>query len=322
MKTEGEKKTAVIAIGGNAIKKADETGTVEEQFRNIRIACKRIIEIVQQGYNIVLTHGNGPQAGALLIQQDEGVHQGIPSQPLDICGAMTQGQIGFMLQQTLTNFLNSAHMNIPVVSCVTQVLIDPKDPDFQDPSKPIGPFYTKEEAAKLKTEKSYDIKKVKPQGDRPYRRVVPSPEPQAIIEEQALKILVSTGVLVIASGGGGIPVMRKNGILEGVEAVIDKDLAGEKLAEAVGANLFIILTDIDQVKLNYGTSDETPINKMSVTEANTYLNEGHFLPGSMAPKIQAAIRFINYGGQKVVITSLEQVITALEGNAGTTIHRN
>jgi len=295
----------VIALGGNAIKQAVEIGTVEEQFHNVQIACKPILELIKSGYQVVITHGNGPQAGALLIQQEEGLHQDVPAQPLDVCGAMTQGQIGFMLQQTLINYLREAGLTVPVLACVTQVQIDPNDPDFQKEggySKPVGPFYTKEEAETLRTEKNYVIKKVKPTGDHIYRRVVPSPDPLAIVEERALRLLVATGAIIIASGGGGIPVIEKNGHLEGVEAVIDKDKAGEKLAEAVGAKIFLILTDIDKVKLDYGTPNETAIDEMSVAEAEKYLKEGHFLPGSMAPKIEAAIRFIKYGGKRAIVT--------------------
>jgi len=323
MKAQNAKnEVIVIALGGNAIKQAEEKGTVEEQFHNVKSACKPISELIISGYQVVLTHGNGPQAGALLIQQEEGLRQDVPAQPLDVCGSMTQGQIGFMLQQTLMNYLREAGLTVPVLACVTQVQIDPNDPDFQKEggySKPVGPFYTKEEAEKLRAEKKYVIKKVKPTGDRIYRRVVPSPDPIAIVEERALKLLVATGAIIIASGGGGIPVMEKNGQLEGVEAVIDKDKAGEKLAEAVGAQIFLILTDIEKVKLNYGTPDETAIDEMSVAEAEKYLKEGHFLPGSMAPKIEAAVRFIKYGGKRAIITSLVNAAEALEGRAGTTI---
>ena len=245
-------KTIVVALGGNAIKKAEEKGTFEEQLRTVRETCKRILEIIKRGYKVVITHGNGPQAGNLLIQQDEG-SQLVPPQPLDVVGAMTQGQIGYMLQQTLINYLRQAGLNMPVVTVLTQVLVDKDDPDFKDPSKPVGPFYTKEEAEKLSKKKGYIIKKVRPVGEKMYRRVVPSPDPIVIIERDIIKRLVDIGVIVIASGGGGIPVITKeDGSLEGTEAVIDKDLAGEKLAEVVNANIFLILTDVEKVKLNYG----------------------------------------------------------------------
>lgn len=323
MQTQKAKnKLIVIALGGNAIKQAGEKGIAEEQFQNVRKACKRILEIVEKGYQVVITHGNGPQIGFLLIQQEEGTYHGkdVPPQPLDVCGAMTQGHIGYMLQQTLINYLWTAGLNIPIISCITQVLVDSNDPDFQDPSKPVGPFYTKEEGETLKAEKGYIIKKVKPTGERPYRRVVPSPDPIAIVEEKALKILVTTGAILIASGGGGIPVVRRNGTLEGVEAVIDKDLAGERLAEVVGADIFLSLTDIDKVKLNYGKPDEKDLDKLSLVEAESYMKEGHFLLGSMRPKIQACIRFLKGGGKKAIIAHLNQAVDALEGRAGTLIY--
>lgn len=313
-------KTIVIALGGNAIKKVEERGTAEEQFRNVRETCKEIIEIIKKGYRAVITHGNGPQVGNLLIQQEEG-SKIVPPQPLDIVGAMTQGQIGYMLQQTLTNYLEMAGLNVPVVTLVTQVLVDENDPDFQDPSKPVGPFYTKREAEKLKAEKGYVIKKVKTGGKKLYRRVVPSPNPLAIIEKNAVRKLVHAGVLVIACGGGGVPVIKQDGVLKGVEAVIDKDLAGEKLAEVVDAGIFLILMDVEKVKLNYGKPDEKDLDKMTLKEAKRYLKEGQFPQGTMGPKIAACIRFLEAGWEKAIITSLNKAVEALEGKTGTLISR-
>jgi len=314
-------KTLVVALGGNAIKKADEIGTAEQQFRNVRETCKHILEIIRRGYKVVITHGNGPQAGNLLIQQEE-ASKIVPAQPLDVVGAMTQGQIGYMLQQTLITYLKKARLNIPVATVLTQVLVDKNDPDFKDPSKPVGPFYTKEEAERLAKKKGYIIKKVKPVGEKAYRRVVPSPNPIAIIEGDAIKRLVDAGVIVIASGGGGIPViMKEDGSLEGIEAVIDKDLAGEKLAEIVNADIFLILTDVEKVKLNYGKPNERDLDRMTLAEAKRYLEEGHFLPGSMKPKIMACIRFLESGGEKAIITSLERAVDGLEGKTGTLILR-
>ncbi|RLI22223.1 carbamate kinase [Candidatus Bathyarchaeota archaeon] len=308
-------KTIVIALGGNAIKKASEEGTAEQQFRNVKVTCKHILEIVKRGYRVVITHGNGPQVGNLLIQQEEAKGL-VPPQPLDILGAMTQGQIGYMLQQTLTNYLKREGLNIPVITVITQVLVNKNDPDFNNPSKPIGPFYTRKEAEKLIKEKGYNIKKVKP-GRKAYRRVVPSPDPIEIIEKNAIKMLVETGAIVIASGGGGIPVIEENGQLKGVEAVIDKDLAGERLAEIVKANIFLILTDIEKVKLNFGKPNEKDIDQLTIAEAEKYLEEGHFLPGSMKPKVIACIRFLKAGGEKAIITSLDKAVEALEGKTGT-----
>ena len=312
-------KTIVIALGGNAIKKADEKGTAEQQFRNVKTTCKHILEIIKKGYRVVITHGNGPQVGNLLIQQEE-AKKIVPPQPLDILGAMTQGQIGYMLQQTLTNYLKKAGLNIPVVTVITQVLVNKDDPDFKDPSKPVGPFYTKKEAEKLVKEKDYIIKKVRP-GRKAYRRVVPSPDPIAIIEKDVIKMLVNSGAIVIAAGGGGIPVIKENDQLKGVEAVIDKDLASEKLAEIVNADIFLILTDIEKVKLNFGKPNEKDLNKLTITEAEKYLKEGHFLPGSMKPKVIACIRFLKAGGKKAIITALNKAVEALEGKTGTHFYK-
>jgi len=311
-------KRILIALGGNAIKKAGEIGTAEQQLQNVRETCKHVLEIVKRGYRVVITHGNGPQAGNLLIQQEK-ASKFVPPQPLDIVVAMTQGQIGYMLQQTLITYFKKVGLNIPVATVLTQVLVDKNDPDFKDPSKPVGPFYTKKEAEKL-AKNGYVIKKVRPVGEKAYRRVVPSPDPIAIIEQDTIKRLVDAGVVVIASGGGGIPViMKEDGSLEGVEAVIDKDLAGERLAEVVDAEIFLILTDVEKVKLNYGRPNEQNIDKMTLAEAQKYLKEGHFLPGSMEPKIIACIRFLESGGEKAIITSLDKAVEALEGKTGTLI---
>ena len=312
-------KTIVIALGGNAIKRAEEEGTAEQQLRNVKITCKHILEIIKRGYRVVITHGNGPQVGNLLIQQEE-ASKLVPPQPLDILGAMTQGQIGYMLQQTLINYLREEKLNIPVATIITQVLVDKDDPDFNNPSKPVGPFYTRKEAEKLIEEKGYIIKKVKP-GRKAYRRVVPSPDPIEIIEKDVIKMLVEAGFIVIASGGGGIPVIDQNGQLRGVEAVIDKDLAGERLAEIVDADIFLILTDVEKVKLNFRKPNEKDLDKLTIAEAEKYLEEGHFLPGSMEPKVKACIRFLKAGGEKAIITSLDKAIEALEGKTGTHFYK-
>ena len=312
-------KTIVIALGGNAIKRAEEEGTAEQQLRNVKITCKHILEIIKRGYRVVITHGNGPQVGNLLIQQEE-ASKLVPPQPLDILGAMTQGQIGYMLQQTLINYLREEKLNIPVATIITQVLVDKDDPDFNNPSKPVGPFYTRKEAEKLIEEKGYIIKKVRP-GRKAYRRVVPSPDPIGIIEKDVIKMLVDAGFIVIASGGGGIPVINQNGQLRGVEAVIDKDLAGERLAEIVDADIFLILTDVEKVKLNFRKPNEKDLDKLTIAEAEKYLEEGHFLPGSMEPKVKACIRFLKAGGEKAIITSLDKAIEALEGKTGTHFYK-
>ena len=314
-------KRVLVALGGNAIKKADEVGTYEQQLRAVRKTAEQLAEMVARGYELVITHGNGPQVGNLLIQQEEGVRRGVPPQPLDVLNAMTQGQIGYMLQQSLQNALRARGISRPVITVVTQVLVRPDDPDFRDPSKPVGPFYTREEAEKLAREKGYRIKKVKPTGEKAYRRVVPSPDPIAIVEGDAIRSMVDMGMIVIASGGGGIPVVEEGGPLKGVEAVIDKDLAGEKLAEVVGADVLLILTDVRKVKLNFGRPDERDIDEMTVEEARRYMAEGHFPPGSMGPKVEACIRFLEAGGELAIIAHLDEALEALEGRAGTRIYR-
>jgi carbamate kinase len=320
-------KRILIALGGNAIKQAEERGTPEEQFKNCMITCKQLAEIVRslgKEDRLIITHGNGPQVGNLMVQQEAAKHL-VPPQTMDIVGAMTQGQIGYMLQQALINCLKDVGLDVPVCTVITQVLVDKNDPEFfgDAASKPVGNFLTEEEAVKIKKEHpEYIIKKVKPEGDRTWRRCVPSPDPKAIVESEAIRRLVDAGVIVIASGGGGVPVvLDEHGHYKGVEAVIDKDLAGEKLAEIVGANVFLILTDVEKVKLNFGTPEEKDIDRMSVTEAKKYLEEGHFLKGSMEPKVKACIRFLEWGGEKAIITSLDKALQALEGKTGTIIYR-
>ena len=315
------KETMLVALGGNAILRADDKGTAEEQFRNIETICEQLLELIKRGYELVITHGNGPQVGNLAIQQ-EVARRSVPPQPLDVLSAMTQGQIGYMIQQTLANDLKRAGISKPVVTVITQVLVDEDDVAFRSPQKPIGPFYDWREAREVIDRDGYLIEKVKPTGKRAYRRVVPSPDPIRIVESDAIRRLVESGFVVIASGGGGIPVVTgDDGGLKGVEGVIDKDLAGEKLAEAIGADIFLVITDVEKVKLNFGKPNEKDIDRMTVDEAERYLAEGHFLPGSMGPKVLACIRFIRWGGRKAVITSLDKSLDAIEGRAGTLVCR-
>jgi carbamate kinase len=296
------------------------------------------LKLIKDGYEVVITHGNGPQSGNLMVQQDSAANI-VPPMPIDTVGAMTQGQIGYMIQQTLQNMMKKQKMNIPVATVVTQVVVSKDDPDFQDPSKPVGNFFTEAEAKKIAAEtgyvidpkpgqdhiekkmKGHVIKKVKPTGDKPFRRVVPSPDPVRPAEAEAIKKLVDSNVVVIASGGGGVPVVEdKNGMLMGIDGVIDKDKAGEKLAEAVEADIFLVLTDVEVAYLNFGKPEQKPVNKMTVAEAKNYLKEGHFLAGSMGPKVLACIRFIEEAkGKKAIITSLNKVEDALQGKTGTTI---
>ena len=316
---EKNRKRIVIALGGNAIQLPHQKGTYAEQFAGVRSATHYILEFIRRGFELVITHGNGPQVGNLLVQQEAGSSQ-VPAQPMDICGAMTQGQLGYMLQQALMNGLKSLNLNFNVVTMITQVLVDREDPAFTHPSKPVGPFYDHKTKEKVEVEKGYRIQQVLPDGEAPFRRVVPSPDPIRILEVNALKKVVDAGMIVIASGGGGVPViLNETGEFAGTEGVIDKDLAGEKLAEAVAADILMILTDVPKVKLGFGTAEERDLDRLTAAQAKEYLQEGQFLPGSMAPKILACIRFIEYGGEEAVITSLDRAWRAMQNQEGTHI---
>jgi carbamate kinase len=314
-------KRIVIALGGNAIKQWDQKGSAEEQFENVRVSCSHIVRIIKRGYQVVITHGNGPQVGNLLIQQEEG-SKVVPGQPIAVCGAMTQGQIGYMIQQALLNELKDARLERNVVTVVTQVMVDKDDPGFRNPTKPVGPFYSKAEMEKIRKETNHVFKKINVKGEY-FRRVVASPDPLRILEGRMVKELFESGVIVIASGGGGIPVILDDqGHVSGVEAVIDKDLAGEKLAESVGAEIFMILTDVDKVYLRYGQKGQKGLRTLRLHQAKQYLADGYFPSGSMGPKMEACIRFIEYGGERAIISSLDLAVQALEGKEGTHIYRD
>ncbi len=320
-------KTILIALGGNAIKQADEKGSSEEQFRNCWKTTNyisRIIENLEPEDRLVITHGNGPQVGNLMVQQKV-AEDIVPAHPMDVVGAMTQGQIGYMLQQTLMNHLKKMGIKKSVCTILNQVLVDKNDPEFigENASKPVGNFLTEEEAQELKKKyPEYIIKKVKPNGERCWRRTVPSPDPISNIEGAVINKLVEAGVIVIASGGGGIPVLEdEEGELVGIEAVIDKDLAGERLAEIIGADLFFILTDVEKAKLNYGKPEEKELGKVSYQQMKQYFKEGHFLVGSMGPKVKACLRFLENGGKKAIISSLDKVLEAYRGETGTIIEK-
>ncbi len=309
----------VVALGGNAIKQADQKGTTGEQFKNVDITASELAVIAKKGYRLVVTHGNGPQAGALLIQQEE-AGEYVPPQTLATCGAMTQGQIGWMMQNRLSYRLMQQGVKQSVCTIVTQVQVSDEDPDFQDPTKPVGPFYTKKEALELKEQLDYIVKEVKPGIEKGWRRVVPSPEPIDIVEKESIQDLVKGGVIVVASGGGGIPVkLNADGSYSGVEAVIDKDRAGFKLAQVVQADKFVVLTDVEKACLNFGKPDQKELDVVKVDEAEEYLKQGHFLMGSMGPKVQACIRFVRWSNREAIITSLHKAGDALEGKTGTHI---
>lgn len=312
-----EKKVVVIALGGNAILQPGQRGTFAEQMTNVETTCKQLAQMVESGkYKIIITHGNGPQVGNILLQNETAKDVAAPM-PLYACGAQSQGLIGYMMQQSLHNLLvDKAKGGIPVATVVTQVVVDKNDQAFQNPTKPVGPFYSEEEAKRLQEEKGYHIKE---DAGRGWRRVVPSPDPIEIFEKEAVRQLVEARSIVIASGGGGIPVLKDGEKLTGVDAVIDKDLAGERLAVDVKAKIFLVLTDVDQVKINYKTPEEKGLSNITIAEAKQYHAEGHFAKGSMEPKVRAAMRFIEAGGEKAIITSLDKAVDALEGRAGTTI---
>lgn len=312
-----EREIVVVALGGNAIKQAEEHGTTEEQLKNVDITAAEMVKIIEKGNQLVITHGNGPQVGNLLIQQDEALKFVAP-QTLACCGAMTQGQIGWMIQTRMHYHLTRLGLKNPVCTVVTQVLVSEQDPDFKNPSKPVGPFYTKEEAMKLQDELGYIVKEVRPVNEKGWRRVVPSPQPIDIVEKDSINHLLSKGIIVIASGGGGIPTkVNTDGTYIGVDAVIDKDLAGFKLSEVVKADKFVILTDVEKACLNYGKPDQKDLDVISVDEAEKFLAEGHFGKGSMDTKILAAIRFARWSKGEAIITSLNKLSEALEGKTGT-----
>ena len=295
-------KVAVVALGGNAILKSNEKGTFRQQLKNIDKTVKQLIALLKK-YRIAITHGNGPQVGNLLLQQEKS-KQKIPPMPLDVCDAMTQGQIGYFLQMSIKNQLKK-----PVTTVVTQILVDKKDPAFKKPTKPIGPYYSKKIFKKMIKE------------EEGWRKVVPSPKPKKIIEIEGIKNLIKKGVITIACGGGGIPVVLKKGKLTGIEAVIDKDYASQKLATELKAETLILLTDIEYVYLNYGKKNQKPLKKITIKEATTYLKKGHFMEGSMKPKIEASIEFLRREGKKVIITELLSLEKALKNKAGTIITR-
>ncbi len=314
---ECEKKLVVVALGGNAILQPGQRGTFEEQMANVYTTCEQLAQMVESGeYKVVVTHGNGPQVGNLLLQNEAG-KEVAAAMPLFVCGAESQGLIGLMIQQNLGNLLAEAgRADVPIATVVTQVVVDKDDDAFIHPTKPVGPFYSEAEAKALESEKGYDVRE---DAGRGWRRVVPSPDPIEINEKVAIRQLVDARAIVIASGGGGIPVIREDGKLKGVDAVIDKDLAGERLAVDVDASIFMVLTDVDSVRINYNTPEEQALSTITIDQAKQYHADGHFAKGSMEPKVRAAIRFVEAGGERAVITSLDKAFDALAGNAGTTI---
>ncbi|MEN8007242.1 MAG: carbamate kinase [Candidatus Krumholzibacteriota bacterium] len=308
----------VIALGGNAIVPVGQEGTYEQQAAITMATMKQVARMAASGHRVVMTHGNGPVVGNIVLRNDAGmaVH-GIPPMPMFVCGADSQGGLGFMLQQSLQNALAEIDLDVPVASVVTQVLVAPDDPAFDNPTKPIGPFYDEEQAGLLRDENNWTI--VKDAG-RGWRRVVPSPAPREVIEWEAIRTLVDGGVLTIATGGGGVPVIRDDrGFLAGVDAVIDKDRASALLAGLIGADVLVIVTQVEKVYASFGRPDQEALDTLTVDRAERMLADGEFPPGSMGPKIEAAVSFLSAGGKAVVITSPEHILEAVGGTRGTTI---
>lgn len=301
------KKIAVVALGGNALLRGNEIGTIQQQERNTYNTCINLVSLLRNEFNLVITHGNGPQVGNILLRNEAGYNTyKIPRMPLDICVADSQGGIGYMVERQLRNILSDNKIRRNVATVVTQVLVDKDDPAFENPTKPVGAFYLKEEADLLARANNIIFRE--DPGKRGWRRVVPSPEPVDVLNKKTIKDLVRKGNIVIAAGGGGIPVFKdENKQLRGVEAVIDKDLASALLAAEIMADKFFILTDVSKVFLNFGKPDQTPLDVISVDQAEAYLKDGHFAAGSMGPKIKAAINFIRNGGKETVITESTQL---------------
>jgi carbamate kinase len=309
-------RTVVIAIGGNSLIKDKQHQTVPDQFATTQETCMHVADLIQQGWKVVITHGNGPQVGFILLRS-ELASQVLHTVPLDSCVADTQGALGYMIQQVLGNELSKRNVETPVITVVTQVVVDAEDPAFRGPTKPIGPFYDEAKARLYEQKQGWAVAE---DAGRGWRRVVPSPFPREIVELEAIRTLLRGGFVVIGVGGGGIPVVRdEEGSLRGVEAVIDKDYASSLLASGIKADLLLISTAVEKVYLNYGQRNQQALDNISVDEARGYLAEGHFPPGSMGPKIKAVIQFVENGGQEALITSPDNLARALRGETGTRI---
>jgi len=311
MKRASHKETILVALGGNALIRKGQTGTMEEQLENLRVPIRQIARLSEQ-YRIIITHGNGPQVGNLLLQQES--CDTVPKMPLEILVAQTQGQIGYLIESTLdSELMKAGTADKSLVSLISYVVVDEKDPAFRDPTKPIGPVYTAEEAERA----PFPVSPT-PKG---YRRVVASPRPVTIVEKREIKKLIEMDFIVICCGGGGIPVIREGRAFQGVDAVIDKDLASARLAEEVGVDIFLMATDVPGAALGYGTPGQKFLRSLTLDEAEGYLAEGHFLAGSMGPKVEAAVQFMRNSGKRAVITSIDEIEKAVAGNAGTEITR-
>lgn len=304
----------VIALGGNALQSGKSEATAEAQLEVVKKTCEYIAEISASGYEMGIVHGNGPQVGRILLAS-ETAKDVTPAMPFDVCGAMSEGYIGYHLQQALKHSMQKRGKDFPVLTVVTQMVVDKEDKGFKNPTKPIGPFYTEEEAKELESTKGYSMKE---DAGRGFRRVVASPIPKEIVEIEAIKQLWPTSI-VVSCGGGGIPVVKhEDGSLEGVAAVIDKDFAAELLAEEIDADVLMILTEVEKVAVNFNKPDQRDLDELTIGEAEKHIADGQFAPGSMLPKVQAAMKFVQSGnGKRAIITSLDKAIDALEGKTGT-----
>lgn len=310
--------TIVVALGGNAILKHGERGTFEEQYRNICETARKLVDIVRDGYTLVITHGNGPQVGAAMLRY-EVAKDIVPPFPLHIADSETQGFIGYMIQQALQNELLNRGIDIPIATIITQVVVDKNDPAFKNPTKPIGPFYTEEEVLKIKREHPEWVFTGDPING--YRRVVPSPDPKEIVEIDIIRKLVENNYIVIACGGGGIPVVKENNRFIGIDAVIDKDLAGEKLASGLNADIYMILTNVEGIYLNYQKKNQKLLRRVKLDKIKQYYDNSHFPQGTMGPKVLSIIRFLENGGKLGIIGELKYAVQNLEGKRGTHIYR-
>lgn len=309
-------KTAVVALGGNAISREFEEGNIFQQFANTRRSLVGVVELIEAGTEVVLTHGNGPQIGNSLIRIEATRHL-VPPIPLGVLVADTEGGMGYMIEQSLQNMLLHKGIQARVLTILTQVIVDQNDPSIINPTKFVGPAYSFEEVEILKQERGWEVKEDNPRG---WRRVVPSPAPIEIVEKETIRDLVKQGVIIIACGGGGIPVyVEEDGTLEGIDGVIDKDFASAVLARDIGAQTLFILTAVEKVTLNYGSKNQTDLDYLNLQDARRYYREGQFPEGSMGPKIQAAIHFLESGGEEVIITSIEKMREARKGETGTRI---
>lgn len=309
-------RSALIAIGGNSLIRAGQRGSPQEQLTNARETARRIAQLVSDGWRIIITHGNGPQVGAALLRSERASQEVYP-QPLDVCVATTQSEIGYLLQRGMLNALRGARIYTPVMTILTQVQVSCNDQAFRNPTKPIGPFYSKSVAEER--QRSFGWTMVE-DAERGYRRVVASPEPVAVLEQEMIRQVMELGIIVIALGGGGIPiVIEEDQTVKGIEAVIDKDRASALLASGLGIDCLIISTDVEQVYLDYKKPNQRGLKRATAGQMQRYLEQGHFPPGSMGPKIESAIRFLQHGGKEVIITSCDHLLDAVQGKAGTQI---